>query len=105
MTINIKLSWLEKHHEKKIEKVMWTYFKKINKIKTIFLTAREFNIPISDISKNVALEKIAFYRKQIDKIHDYLNWKYNDSYKGELRFKTIESCSLDRYMWHSEIEL
>lgn len=103
MTINIKLSWLEKHHEKKINKAMWKYFKKINKIKIIFLNAKEFGIPLSDISKNVALEKIAFYRKQIDKINNYLNWKYNESYKGELSFRNIDNNPLSMYMWRSEI--
>jgi hypothetical protein len=84
MKQGLTVSKLEDKKEHRLKAMMTKYISRIAKLESILKNAKTFNIPLSIITENAITDKIVFYRKELYKINDMWNVKYNDKYKGSL---------------------
>jgi hypothetical protein len=85
--MELKLSHLENKSEKRLKALNKKYWGKIRRLESIVINARDFNIPLNNISVNAINDKITFYLKEIFKITNIRNVKFNPDFKGRLLFK------------------
>jgi len=82
--MSLKLSQLENKPEHRLKAMMLKQWDRISRLESILNNSKTFNIPLSPVTENAVKDKIEHYQKELFKINDVWNWKYNDEYKGGL---------------------
>jgi CCR4-NOT transcriptional regulation complex NOT5 subunit len=82
--MGLRLSQLENKPEHRLKAMMKKHWGRIGNLESIIRNSKTFNIPLSPITENAIQDKIKYYQKELFKISDVWNWKYNDKYKGGL---------------------
>jgi len=96
MRSEIRLSAIEDKSKKKLLVLKKKYEFKSDRLRNMLDSARDFNIPLTDLQERIIREKKWFYFSQQNKIDRFIEWKYHNNCDGELRAWRLSVDELER---------
>ena len=66
---------------------------KVMRLETIIKDSKIFNVPLSPVTVSDIEDKIEHYHKEVFKMSDLWNFKYNDKYKGSLGHRCYKDAT------------
>ena len=79
-----KLSKLIGKSDKRLMILARKQLRKVARLETIIMDSKIFNVPLSVVTISDIEDKIVHYNKEMFKMSDLWNFKYNDKYHGSL---------------------
>jgi len=103
-----RLSQLVDKTERRLKALMHKEMHKIRRLEIILINSKEFNVPLSPVTISDIEDKIEHYRKELFKISDLWNFKFNLKYRGSLghrHYKDAASKELVKQLNNEQKEL